>query len=258
VRSRTLRRALAALVAAAALAACGGGGSHVAPPPDSLGTAADIPVPAAIQNLPLTKPDGSTTTLADYRGTTVMIADFLTTCTDICPMISANTVALARALDAAGQQHKVALLEISVDPQRDTAPRLRAYQKLFGTAPSNWTLLRATPADTAKLWKFFGLAYGREKETKPAAIDWLTHRPLTYDVSHQDALIFLSPDGHERYVINADPDSRGHTPPAKLLETLTAQGKNALYHPNPVGAWTVSQGIGVFSWLLDEPLTPPS
>jgi protein SCO1/2 len=218
----------------------------------------DFPVPAAIQNLPLTKPDGTTTTLADYRGTTVMIADFLSTCTDICPMISANTVALARALNAAGQQRKVALLEISIDPQRDTAPRLRAYQKLFGATPSNWTLLRATPADTAKLWKFFGVQYARAKEEKPAAIDWLTHRPLTYDVTHLDALIFLSPDGHERYVIQGDPDARGHAVPVELLKTLTAQGKNALSHPNPVVDWTVTQGIGVFSWLLDERLTTSS
>jgi protein SCO1/2 len=67
------------------LAACGGG--SVKPPPDSFGSVVDIGVPAAIQNLPLTKPDGSTTTLAAYKGKTVMIADFLTLCTDICPMI---------------------------------------------------------------------------------------------------------------------------------------------------------------------------
>lgn len=249
---------LSALFAAISLTACGGGGSHVAPPPASLGTVVDFPVPPAIQNLPLTKPDGSTTTLADYRGSTVMIADFLTTCTDICPMISANTVALARALNAAGQQHKVALLEISIDPQRDSAPRLRAYRNLFGAAPTNWTLLRATPADTARLWNFFHVQYGRAKEEKPAAIDWLTHRPLTYDVTHSDALIFLSPDGHERYVINADPDARGHTPPAELVATLTSQGKHALSHPNPVVSWTVPQAVGVFSWLLDRRLTTPS
>ena len=63
-----------------------------------------------------------------------------------------SSFALARALNAAGQQHKVALLEISIDPHRDTPARLRAYQKLFGAARSNWTLLRAAPADTARLW----------------------------------------------------------------------------------------------------------
>jgi protein SCO1/2 len=234
------------------LAACGGG--SVKPPPDSFGSMVNFAVPAAIQNLPLTKPDGSTTTLAAYKGKAVMIADFLTLCTDICPMISANTAALARTLDADGQQGKVALLEISVDPQRDTPARLRAYQKLYGPQPSNWTLLRATPADTTKLWKFFGVSYGRAKEPKPPSIDWLTHKPLTYDVVHSDDLIFLAPNGDERYVVNADPDVGGNRPPARLVKTLTSEGLTSLNKPDPVGDWTVAQGAGVFSWLLNHHL----
>lgn len=250
------RSVLGAVVLVFGLTACGGGG-RVKPPPDSLGTAVDFTVPAAIESLPLTKPDGTTTTLASYQGKTVMITDFLSLCTDICPMISANTVALARALNAAGEQDNVALLEITVDPQRDTLARLRAYQKLYGSPVSNWTVLRATPADTAKLWKFFGVDYGREKEQKPPSIDWLTHQPLTYDVSHSDALIFLGADGHERYVVNAAPDVQGNNPPARLVRSLTPEGIDSLHHPDPVGAWTVSQGLSVFSWLLDKRLSAP-
>jgi protein SCO1/2 len=238
------------------LAACGGGA--VKPPPDSFGSIVDFAVPPAIQDLPLTKPDGTTTTLAAYKGQAVMIADFLTLCTDICPLISANTAALARTLDADGQQGKVALLEISVDPQRDTPARLRAYQKLYGEQPANWTLLRATPADSAKLWKFFGVSYGREKEPKPPSIDWLTHKPLTYDVVHSDDLIFLAPDGHERYVVNADPDVGGNRPPARLVKILNSEGLKSLNQPNPVGDWTPAQGAGVFSWLLNRHLAVSS
>jgi protein SCO1/2 len=147
------------------------------------------------------------------------------------------------------------LLEISVDPGRDTPARLRAYQKLYGEQPANWTLLRATPADTAKLWKFFGVSYGRAKEPKPPSIDWLTHKPQTYDVVHSDDLIFLGPDGRERYVVNADPDVQGDRPPKQLVKILNSEGLTSLNQPDPVGDWTVAQGVGVFSWLLDTHLS---
>jgi protein SCO1 len=240
----------------AALAACGGG--TIKPPPPSLGTVVDFPVPSAIQNIPLTEANGSTTSLAAYRGKSVMIADFLSLCTDICPMISANTAAVARALNADGQGGKVALLEISVDPQRDTPARLRAYQKLYGGPLSNWTLLRASPANTAKLWKFFGVEYQRTKEYKPASIDWWTHRPLTYDVAHADDLIFLGADGREKFVVNAAPNVQGHLPPRQLVQFLDPSGLVALHHPNPVEDWTVSQGLQVFSWLTNHKLDDPA
>jgi protein SCO1 len=254
-----IRRRLAAgmlAVMCGALAACGGG--SVPPPPDSLGSPVDFAVPPAIANLPLTKPDGTTTTLAAYHGKTVMIADFLTLCTDICPMISANTLALARALDAGGRASDVALLEITVDPRRDTPKRLAAYQQLFGSAPANWTLLTASPATIKALWKFFGVEYAREKEEKPASIDWFTHRPLTYDVSHSDDLIFLDSSGRERYVVNADPDLQGKLPPDSLVKILNSEGLRSLYHPDPVGDWTVPQGLSVFSWLLNSHLKAPA
>jgi protein SCO1/2 len=245
--------AIASVVALATLAACGGG-SSVKPPPPSLGTVVDFTVPAAIRNIPLTEANGSTTTLAAYQGKSVMIADFLTLCTDICPMISANTAAMARALNADGEGGKVALLEISVDPQRDTPARLRAYQRLYGGALPDWTLLRASLANTAKLWKYFDVEYQRVKEYKHPSIDWLTHKPLTYDVAHADDLVFLGADGHWKFVVNAAADAQAHQPPKELVKFLDPSGLVALNHPNPVEDWTVGQGMQVFSWLTNHHL----
>jgi len=258
---RTARRLGGGVVAAAVLslvAACGGG--HVAEPPASLGAPVDFAIPDSIANLPLIKSDGSTTTLAAYRGKTVMIADYLTLCTDICPMISANVTAVGRALEHNGLGGDVALLEITVDPQRDTPARMRAYQKLFPDAPANWTLLTATPANVAAVWKYFGVDYFKEKEagSKRPALDWLTHKPVAYDVGHADDLIFLDAAGHERFVINGEPNVGNAPIPVALAKTLTKQGQRNLTHPNPVTTWTVSQGLAVFSWLLDKKLSAAS
>jgi cytochrome oxidase Cu insertion factor (SCO1/SenC/PrrC family) len=227
-------------------------------PPASLGVPVDFVVPPAIANIPLTKPDGTTTNLAAYRGKPVMIADYLTLCSDICPMITADARALARALGADGYAQQAIVLEITVDPVRDTVPRMKAYEKLFGGVLPNWTVLRASPADTAKLWKYFGVQYNREKEASPPDIDWLTHKPLTYDIAHSDDLIFIDANGHERFVVNADPDARGLDTPAKLVKHLSPQGKHALRSPNPVASWTVSQGLEVFSWLTNHRFATPS
>jgi protein SCO1/2 len=240
------------------LAACG---SSVKPPPPSLGSVVSFNIPPDIANIPLTEANGSTTTLAAYRGKAVMIADFLTLCTDICPLISANTAAMARALTADGESGKVALLEISVDPQRDTPARLAAYQKLYGGPQADWTLLRASPANTRTLWKYFGVNYGRTKEPKRAAIDWWTHKPLTYDVTHQDALIFLNSAGQQRFIVDSAPEVKAGSdqqPPKSLVQFLNPDGIKALYKPNPVDSWTVDQGMQVLSWLLNHKLTAPA
>jgi protein SCO1/2 len=259
VRNVLARRGGAAVVATAVLVGLAGcGGSAVKAPPSSLGSQVDFAIPDAIRNLPLTEANGTTTTLGAFQGKAVMIADFLSLCTDICPMISANTAAMARAISADGDGGKVALLEISVDPQRDTPARLRAYQKLYGGPQTDWTLLRATPADTKTFWKFFGVEYQRVKEEKPPSIDWLTHKPLTYDVDHEDALIFIGPNGREQFVVNAGADVQGHLPPAALVKFLDPLGLTDLYHPKPVDSWTVSQGLSVLSWLLNHHLADPA
>jgi protein SCO1/2 len=244
------------VVASGLIAGCGGDGRIAAPSP-SLGTVVDFTVPSAIAKLPLTKADGSTTSLAAYRGRPVMITDFMTECTDICPMISANTAALGRALAAQGYGEKVALLEISMDPHRDTADQLRAYRKLYGAPLADWTLLRASPADTKRLWRYFGLELKRVKEDQPPDLDWRTHKPLTYDIEHSDELIFLDANLHERFVVSASPDVQGRTLPAKLAHVLGPQGKQLLHHPDPVTSWTVGQGLSVFSWLLDHRFALP-
>lgn len=255
----TSRRIGSLLVVAALIGAagCGGGGNKVPPPSPELGEAVDFAVPSLIAHLPLTEPDGTTTSLAAYRGKPVMIADFMSLCTDICPLISANTAALGRALASDGYGDRVALLEISIDPQRDTPARMREYRKLYGPPLADWTLLRASPADTKRLWHYFGLELQRVKEGHPPAVDPWTHKPLTYDIEHSDVLVFLNGAGHERFVVDASPDVQNHLPPAKLVRFLGDQGRRLLRHPDPVTSWTVSQAMSVFSWLLDKQLDVP-
>jgi protein SCO1 len=259
------RVAAVAAVLAAVLAACGGSAQHDSAasrphPPAALGgVVMSDPVPASIARLPLTTAAGQRTTLAAYRGKIVMIADSLTLCQDMCPMISANIAAMARQLQAAGLARQIALLEITVDPQRDTPARLAAYQKMFGSPQPAWTLATATTAAaTAALWKFFHVYYQRQPVDDPDATDWLTGQKLTYDVEHSNTLIFLSADGKQRYIVDAAADTGGNRPPPALIRFMTPQGRHNLYHPSPGGSWTVPQAMQVLSWLAGRTIATRS
>jgi cytochrome oxidase Cu insertion factor (SCO1/SenC/PrrC family) len=137
--------------------ACAASVHHHAPLPAG-GTEVDRPLPAAVLRLPLTDEHGRRVTLGDYHGKTVVLTDFLTLCHEVCPLTSANFGVLQRQAQAAGLGEDVQFLEVTVDPARDTAPRLEAYSKMLGTAP-DWDLLTGTPRDLARLWKRFGVGY---------------------------------------------------------------------------------------------------
>ncbi|MGH3572575.1 MAG: SCO family protein [Pseudonocardiaceae bacterium] len=232
------------------LAVAGCSAAPPAPPPQSLGTAIDRPVPRAILDLPLTTASGARTSLGAYRGKIVVLGDFLSLCQEICPMTSANFTQMARSASAGGNAGKVVFLEVTVDPQRDTAARLAAYRKLFD-APSEWVLATGTPADLAQLWKFFGVFYQRTDEDSPSATDWLTGQPLTYDVAHQDAVVFLDAAGHERFLILGNPDTHGAPLPTTLQRFLSDQGRTNLADPGQL-AWTPTNGQQVVTWLAQE------
>lgn len=238
------------------MVACGGPAPHHSGtgqprPPDALGgVVMNDPVPASIARLPLTTASGQRTTLAAYRGKIVMIADFLTLCQDMCPMISANTIQVAAGSRRSGWTARSRCWEITVDPQRDTPARLAAYQKMFGGPRPDWTLATATTAaGTAALWNFFHVYHHRQPEDDADATDWLTGRKLTYDVEHSNTLIFMSPDGKLRYLTDAAAATQGSLPPSALVRFMDSQGRRNLYHPNPGDSWTVAQALQVLGWL---------
>lgn len=218
------------------------------PPAASIGTTLDRPVGSLILNLPLTDDAGHHTTLGAFAGKVVVLTDFLTLCQDVCPMTSANFAQLDRDVTAAHLAGKVQFVELTVDPARDTPARLHAYRRLF-RAPANWSLLTGRPVVIAHIWQYFGAAYSRSPEEKPAGVDWLTGKKLTYDVDHSDVLVFIDDTGAERFVIDGLPNTAGHhLPPRVLTRFLDDLGRRHLARPG-AGSWTVPDALAALSWL---------
>lgn len=258
-RSTRLPRAvsvLAACVVVAAMVTACGGSDPPSPPPDSVGARGTRVVPKPVQDIVFTTAAGSHTTLKSLRGKVVVLTDFITLCGEQCPMTSANVNRMAHIASEDGLGDRVAFVEVTVDPHRDTTARLAAYRRLYGPA-RNWLLLRTSPVKLKEFCKFFGIFYKKTKEDDPPDHDWLTGKPLTYDVAHQDALIFLDTHGRERYVISGDANTGGRKLPATVMRFMNREGKKNLAHPGPL-SWTVPQGLQVISWLLGRSVEAPT
>jgi len=209
----------------------------VGPPPASIGDEMDRTVPASLLDAPFM--------LRQFAGKAIFLVPFLTSCQEECPVTTGALLALERELAEQHLTTKAAIVEVTVDPGRDTPERMAAYAKLTGVT---WPLLTATPATLAELWHFFGIYYQVVPEGSPPGIDWQTGKPYTYDVNHSDGFVLLNPTLRERFV--AAGMVSGATVPKALRRLLDAQGVYDLKHPGG-GSWTVDQAFNAIDWVLE-------
>jgi protein SCO1/2 len=165
-------------------------------------------------------------------------------CQEECPLVTGAYLALQRDVRAAGLGGRVAFVEATVDPGRDSVARLAAYQKEFG---ANWDLWTGSAAAVAAFWRPFGVNYQKVPEGQPPAVDWWTGQPLTYDVVHTDGYILIDPSGRERFVNASAPNLPGLSP--KLRSLLDQNGLHGLAHPEQPN-WTVASALASISWVL--------
>ncbi len=216
--------------------------------PPVTGVQLDEPVPA----VPLVDAAGQPSSLSSLHGRYVVLAPFLTLCHEVCPITTGAFLQMQAAVAKAGLAERVAFVEVTVDPQRDTPARLRAYAQLTG---ADWHLFTGSADQLARLWHFLGVAYETEPIGSPAPIDWWTHQPETYDVGHSDGVFFLDPAGHERIAIVGVADVGGKLSPT-LTSLLDQQGLQNLHAPQ--AAWTVRQALDDLGHLLGQRIPAPN
>jgi len=92
---------------------------------------------------------------ADVLGDRIVVMDFVfTTCTTICPILSAK---LARLQERLGPRAgaEVRLVSVSIDPARDTPARLKAFGARFQAGPA-WTWLTGEVGEVERVLKGLG------------------------------------------------------------------------------------------------------
>lgn len=261
---RNPRKSVVFVAAAILLSACTSQSAHnhdsmPSPNETSLNDASAAPsggtylassIDPAILALELVDAAGKKFSLGQLKGSYIVLANFLTSCQEVCPMTTANMRVIASKVEAAGLADRIKVVEISVDPARDTPQRLAAYQSLFGA--SNWTMASGSEANLAQLWDFFGVPPERmdyteeQKATFPK--DWQTGEVSTYDVMHADIVMIIDPESNWRWLDLGHPTTVDGEVPPKLRAYLNAEGIEHLEQPDPDG-WSVSGVLAALSSL---------
>lgn len=118
--------------------------------------AVDITGADYAQGFDLPDANGQRRTLADFKGQVVVVFFGFTHCPDVCPTTLLELAAVKKRLGADGE--KVQGVFITVDPERDTPPLLKAYVENFG---AGFVALRGTPEETRALAKAFKVFYAK-------------------------------------------------------------------------------------------------
>ncbi len=216
------------------------------PAPLAVGT--ELQRPRPVPSVRLIDERGRPLALSAWRGKWVILAPSMTLCHEVCPMTTGVLMQVTGELARAGLSKQVVVAEATVDPWRDTPARLRAYQRLTG---ADFRMLTGTPSEIGRLWHFFGVDHHRVPPSKPPDVDWLTHKPETFDVAHSDVLFFLDPAGQERIVGDGMPNAGGHLS-GTLRALLSDQGRRNLAHPQ--FSWSPGQVIDDLYYLMNKNL----
>ena len=88
------------------------------------------------------------------RGKVVVLNFIFTTCTDVCPLFTANLAQLQRTLknEHAGN---VFLVSITTDPEVDSPKVLKSYAQRYGADFQNWAFLTGSESQLKQVWKGF-------------------------------------------------------------------------------------------------------
>ena len=120
---------------------------------------ADRPLPriGKAPDFTLTSQNGAALSLADLRGTPVVVTFIFTTCRSTCPVLTSKLVAIQRRVSGAAKP-TVFFVAITVNPETDTPEILKAYAKTHGADLRSWAFLTGPPAsinDVARRYAVF-------------------------------------------------------------------------------------------------------
>ncbi len=97
----------------------------------------------------------------------VLLNFIFTTCTTVCPVMSATFAEAQSRLVA--RHSKARIVSISIDPEHDTPTRLQEYSKRFDAGP-RWSMLTGSIEDSVAVQRAFDVYRG----------DKMNHEPVTF------------------------------------------------------------------------------
>ena len=111
---------------------------------------------AKAPNFVLLNQDGERFDSTMLRGKVVVLNFIFTTCTDVCPLFTANLAEFQRALK---NEHSgnVFIVSITTDPEIDSPKVLKAYAQRYQADFQNWAFLTGSESQLKPVWEGFGV-----------------------------------------------------------------------------------------------------
>lgn len=130
---------------------------------------------------------GGELSLHDYRGKIVVLGFGFTSCPDVCPTTLATLAQARKKLGARASD--VQVVYVTVDPERDTADRMRKYLTTFDPTFLGGT---GSPERLAAVRKEYGIAAEKKMYGKNYSV---AHSSYTYLIDREGRLRALMPYG---------------------------------------------------------------
>lgn len=163
----------------------------------------ELPVLATLPQFSLLDEAGKPFTRDDMLGK-VWVADFVfTSCADACPKLQGKMRRIQDRLIPLEQGGEIALLSISVDPERDTPEKLRDYARTFGARPGMWRYLTGEQKEVEKT-----VVQGFHTAMAKIPVPGGDPHAEAFDIMHGERLVLVDRLGRIRGFYDADdPDA---------------------------------------------------
>lgn len=113
-------------------------------------------------NFVLTDQEGRRFDSKQLRGKVVVLNFIFTTCTDICPLFTANLVQVQRRLNDRFASDLL-IVSITTDPEIDSPEVLKAYALRHRADIRNWVFLTGSEAQLKNVWNGFAIRVIQKK-----------------------------------------------------------------------------------------------
>ena len=146
--------------------------------------------PRAAPDFSLRGSNGSEIKLSRYRGKVVALGFGYTFCPDVCPTTLLDLAQVRKKLGPAGKQFQV--VYVTVDPERDSAQRLRQYLAVFDPTFIGAT---GTPEQLADVRKAYGILISKKTFEGSQSAYLVHHSSYVYLIDREGKLRAMRPFG---------------------------------------------------------------
>jgi protein SCO1 len=110
-----------------------------------------------------TDQNGTKRKLDEFRGKSVVFTMFFASCTYACPILVEDMKKIESKIPAA-ELDNFSFVLVSIDPERDTPEKLKAFSNMKSIDEKRWTLLTGTEDDIMELAALTGFKYKKESD----------------------------------------------------------------------------------------------